>query len=229
MALLAAPSAPPGSASPGSASAGLPLAVPTLARPPAVGRSAGMVARVMICDDSAVIRGALARILESDPEINVVAKVENGKVAVEQIRASQVDVVVLDIEMPGMMDGLTALPLLLRADPGDSDHHGVHPDHARRGYRPSCAAPGSVGLSTETIEHRYRQRRRLQAGTAGESQRSCPPASPPPNRPAARRSSCGPHRRSPRVCSPSAVRRAARRRCSPWCRGWDDRSAYLSS
>jgi two-component system chemotaxis response regulator CheB len=71
----------------------------------------------MICDDSAVIRGALARILESDPEIAVVAKLENGKLAVDQIRAAQVDVVVLDIEMP-VMDGLAALPLLLRADPG---------------------------------------------------------------------------------------------------------------
>jgi two-component system, chemotaxis family, protein-glutamate methylesterase/glutaminase len=75
------------------------------------------MARVMICDDSAVIRGALARILEADPGIAVVAKVENGKLAVEQIRAAQVDVVVLDIEMP-IMDGMTALPLLLRADPG---------------------------------------------------------------------------------------------------------------
>jgi two-component system chemotaxis response regulator CheB len=71
----------------------------------------------MICDDSAVIRGAIARILEADPDIVVVAKVENGRAAVDQLRAAQIDVVVLDIEMP-VMDGLTALPLLLRADPG---------------------------------------------------------------------------------------------------------------
>lgn len=71
----------------------------------------------MICDDSAVIRGALGRILESDPDIVVAAKVENGRLAIEQLRAAQVDVVVLDIEMP-VMDGLTALPQLLRADPG---------------------------------------------------------------------------------------------------------------
>ena len=71
----------------------------------------------MICDDSAVIRGALARILESDPEITVVAKVENGKLAIEQVRGARVDVVVMDIEMP-VMDGMTALPQLLRADPG---------------------------------------------------------------------------------------------------------------
>jgi two-component system chemotaxis response regulator CheB len=71
----------------------------------------------MICDDSTVIRGAIARILESDPDIAVVAKVENGKLAIDQVRAARVDVVVLDIEMP-VMDGMTALPQLLRADPG---------------------------------------------------------------------------------------------------------------
>ena len=74
----------------------------------AAGRSPSSVARVMICDDSAVIRGALARILEADPEIAVVAKVENGKAAVEQVRTAQIDVVVLDIEMP-VMDGITFL------------------------------------------------------------------------------------------------------------------------
>ncbi len=83
----------------------------------AIARTSATTARVMICDDSAVIRGALARILESDPDVAVVAKVENGKLAVDQVRAAQVDVVVLDIEMP-VMDGITALPQLLRADPG---------------------------------------------------------------------------------------------------------------
>ncbi|MDR3529502.1 MAG: response regulator, partial [Rhodopila sp.] len=89
----------------------------TLARAPATTRPAATAARVMVCDDSAVIRGALVRILESDPDIAVVAKVENGKAAVDGIRGAQVDVVVLDIEMP-VMDGMTALPQLLRADPG---------------------------------------------------------------------------------------------------------------
>jgi two-component system chemotaxis response regulator CheB len=71
----------------------------------------------MLCDDSAVIRGVLARILESDPEIEIVAKVANGQEAVNAIREARVDVVVLDIEMP-VMDGMTALPLLLRAGAG---------------------------------------------------------------------------------------------------------------
>jgi two-component system chemotaxis response regulator CheB len=71
----------------------------------------------MVCDDSMVIRGAVARILDSDPGIAVVAKVANGRAAIEELARTQVDVVVLDIEMP-VLDGISALPLLLRADPG---------------------------------------------------------------------------------------------------------------
>jgi two-component system chemotaxis response regulator CheB len=75
------------------------------------------MARVMVCDDSAAIRGAITRMLESDPDVRVVAKVANGQLAIDELRRSKADVVVLDIEMP-VMDGMTALPLLLRADPG---------------------------------------------------------------------------------------------------------------
>nr|WP_294520529.1 chemotaxis response regulator protein-glutamate methylesterase [uncultured Rhodopila sp.] len=71
----------------------------------------------MLCDDSAVIRGAIARMLADDPEIEVVARTANGQEAVNAIRSARADVVVLDIEMP-VMDGMTALPLLLRADSG---------------------------------------------------------------------------------------------------------------
>ena len=75
------------------------------------------VARVMICDDSAVIRGAIGRMLESDAGVRIVARVANGRQAVAEVERQQIDVVVLDIEMPEM-DGMQALPLLLRADPG---------------------------------------------------------------------------------------------------------------
>src|SRR3954469_24667627 len=68
-------------------------------------------------DDSVVIRGAIARILEADPGVRVVAKVANGRAAIDEIKRTPVDVVVLDIEMP-VMDGMAALPLLLQADPG---------------------------------------------------------------------------------------------------------------
>jgi two-component system chemotaxis response regulator CheB len=71
----------------------------------------------MICDDSAVIRAAIARILETDPAIRVVARASNGQAALDAQKLHDIDVVVLDIEMP-VMDGMTALPRLLAADPG---------------------------------------------------------------------------------------------------------------
>ena len=70
----------------------------------------------MVVDDSAVIRGLTTRILEDDEVIKVVASVGNGQLAVDNLKRYDVDVVVLDIEMP-VMDGLTALPKLLEVDP----------------------------------------------------------------------------------------------------------------
>lgn len=72
--------------------------------------------RVLVCDDSAVIRGLITRMLESDPDIAVVARAVNGRDAIAAVRATRPDVCVLDIEMP-VMDGLAALPELLRVDP----------------------------------------------------------------------------------------------------------------
>ena len=70
----------------------------------------------MVCDDSVAIRGAIVRMLETDPAIRVVARAVNGQAAIDELARTQVDVLVLDIEMP-VLDGLAALPLLLRADP----------------------------------------------------------------------------------------------------------------
>ena len=73
--------------------------------------------RVMVVDDSAVVRGFIVRILESDPSIEVLATCSNGQTAVNQAARIRPDIVILDIEMP-VMDGLTALPKILAADPG---------------------------------------------------------------------------------------------------------------
>ncbi len=72
---------------------------------------------MMICDDSAVIRFAVASLLGADKGIEVVARVQHGRAALDALKQHAVDVVVLDIEMP-VMDGLTALPLMLEACPG---------------------------------------------------------------------------------------------------------------
>jgi len=71
----------------------------------------------MLVDDSAVVRGLVTRILESEPDIEIVASVGNGQMAVSSLERVSVDVALLDIEMP-VMDGLTALPKMLQTDPG---------------------------------------------------------------------------------------------------------------
>jgi two-component system chemotaxis response regulator CheB len=78
--------------------------------------SGGGPYRVMVVDDSAVIRGLLTKALETDAEIKVVSTVANGQAAVDALRRLDIDVVVLDIEMP-VMDGLTALPKMLEVRP----------------------------------------------------------------------------------------------------------------
>lgn len=72
--------------------------------------------RVMIVDDSAVIRAVITRTLTPEQGIEVVGTAPNGDLAVKAIARLQPDIVVLDIEMP-VMDGLTALPLLLKEKP----------------------------------------------------------------------------------------------------------------
>ncbi len=73
--------------------------------------------RVMLVDDSAIVRGLMQRALKDDPQIEVVATAVDGSVAIETLKRTPTDIIVLDIEMP-VMDGLTALPKLLEASPG---------------------------------------------------------------------------------------------------------------
>src|ERR1700687_803392 len=68
--------------------------------------------RVMVVDDSVVIRGLIARWLGSEPDMGVAASLRTGLDAVNQIARVDPDVAVLDIEMPDL-DGISALPLLL--------------------------------------------------------------------------------------------------------------------
>jgi len=68
--------------------------------------------RVMVVDDSVVVRGLVARWIEEEPGLAVAASLRNGRDAVDQLERVDPDVVILDIEMPEL-DGISALPLLL--------------------------------------------------------------------------------------------------------------------
>jgi two-component system chemotaxis response regulator CheB len=68
--------------------------------------------RVMVVDDSVVIRGLISRWITAEPDMVVAASLRTGLDAVNQIERVNPDVAVLDIEMPEL-DGISALPLLL--------------------------------------------------------------------------------------------------------------------
>src|SRR5271165_4221279 len=72
--------------------------------------------RVLVVDDSAVMRQLLTEILNSDPGIEVVGTAPDPFIAREKIKALNPDVLTLDVEMP-RMDGLTFLANLMRLRP----------------------------------------------------------------------------------------------------------------
>ncbi len=87
-----------------------------ISRAPLLKTKVSTKCHVMLVDDSLVVRGILRKILMSDPDIEIVAGVGNGKLAVEELDKTDIDAVILDIEMP-VMDGITALPLMLKKKP----------------------------------------------------------------------------------------------------------------
>ena len=68
--------------------------------------------RVMVVDDAVVVRGLIARWVEAESGLQVVASLRSGREAIEQVERTDPDVVVLDVDMPDT-DGITALPRLL--------------------------------------------------------------------------------------------------------------------
>jgi two-component system chemotaxis response regulator CheB len=76
---------------------------------PAVGQ--GPI-RVMVVDDVVVVRGLIARWIEAETGLQVVASLRSGREAIEQVERTNPDVVILDVDMPDT-DGITALPRLL--------------------------------------------------------------------------------------------------------------------
>ena len=92
--------------------------LPLQSDPPSGAAAAGAEKlRIMIVDDSMLIRSIVGGWLRAAPDLEVVATHANGRRAVDDVAKSRPDVVVLDLEMPEM-DGLTALPLILERAPG---------------------------------------------------------------------------------------------------------------
>ncbi len=72
--------------------------------------------KVLIVDDSAFMRNALANMLSSDPEIKIVGTARDGLEAIEKVDVLKPDIVTMDVEMP-RMDGITALKHIMERNP----------------------------------------------------------------------------------------------------------------
>lgn len=75
-----------------------------------------MVIRVLIADDQALVRGALAALLNLEPDIEVVSEVDDGDGVLAAVREHDVDVCLLDIQMT-RMDGIAATAQVRQAVP----------------------------------------------------------------------------------------------------------------
>ncbi|WOB08903.1 chemotaxis response regulator protein-glutamate methylesterase [Piscinibacter gummiphilus] len=79
-------------------------------------RAADNPIRVMVVDDSAVVRQVVTGLLQAAPDIEVMAAVSDPVLAIERLKTAWPDVIVLDVEMP-RMDGITFLRMIMSQRP----------------------------------------------------------------------------------------------------------------
>jgi two-component system, NarL family, response regulator DesR len=99
--------------------------------------------RVLLAEDQAMVRGALAALLAREQDIEVVAEVARGDVVVEAALATSPDVALLDIEMPGG-GGLAAAQALQKVMP--TCHSVILTTFGRSGYLRRAMESGAVGF-----------------------------------------------------------------------------------
>jgi two-component system response regulator DesR len=101
------------------------------------------VIRVLLADDQQLVRGALAALLSMEPDITIVCEVGRGDEVVTAVRDNDIDVAVLDIEMPGL-DGISATAELREQVP--SCKILVVTTFGRPGYLRRAMAAGASGF-----------------------------------------------------------------------------------
>jgi two-component system invasion response regulator UvrY len=119
--------------------------------------------KVMLVDDHAVVRMGFKLLLESAPDVKVVAEAESGEQAIRMYTEHQPDVVVMDITMPGM-GGLEAIERILARDNAarvlvlSAHEDSVHPKRVLNagalGYLTKRSAPEELIKAIRTVAGR---------------------------------------------------------------------------
>jgi two-component system response regulator DesR len=102
----------------------------------------GSSIRVLLAEDQTMLRGALAALLDLEPDITVIAQAANGREALKLARLHTPDVVITDIEMPGRT-GLELADDLKHSTP--SPHVIILTTFARAGYLRRALDAGARG------------------------------------------------------------------------------------
>ncbi len=99
--------------------------------------------RLLLADDQALVRGAMAALLDMEPDLTVAAEVGRGDEVVSAAREHAVDVALLDVQMPGL-DGVAATRALRAAVPGCRVL--IVTTFGRPGYLRQAMAAGAKGF-----------------------------------------------------------------------------------
>jgi two-component system, NarL family, response regulator len=127
--------------------------------------------KVLIADDQTLFRAGLARILARDPRLEVVAQAKDGSEAVKETLALQPDVVLMDLQMPGL-NGVEAVKRLHQDAP--SVRVLVLSAYADKSMVTEAIDSGAVGYADKDITPDEMVERILSASLGSQRQRAAP-------------------------------------------------------
>ncbi len=117
--------------------------------------------KLLLADDHAVVRSGLRMLLEAQPDMEIVAEAENGRETIDKVLAFQPDIVLMDIEMPGM-NGIEATRKIKEESPEtavlaltmyeDDQYFFEMLKAGAAGYIPKRAAPDALVNAIRTVK-----------------------------------------------------------------------------
>lgn len=117
--------------------------------------------KLLLADDHAVVRSGLRMLLEAQPDMEIIAESENGRETVEKVLALRPDVVLMDIEMPGI-NGIEATRRIKESAPEtavlaltmyeDDQYFFEMLKAGAAGYIPKRAAPDALVNAIRTVQ-----------------------------------------------------------------------------